>query len=666
MVALLKPQRRSLHTTITPAFVLSLVLFFLVASLAFKSTNRLIASGQLVAQANDVLSKLATASTFFERAKNEQASYLQTGQAVHRTAMQNDMSQAMESLHDAVALTSDNPEQQQTAVQLASLVTAEFTRIRKSSDARTTGESAPTVDSADADLGIIRDLFEQMRAEESFLLRERTLRVNSDIQSRNWAFGWMAGAVLLAVALSYALVLEYEAHCRKSEADLQAAKAAAESASHFKSTFLASMSHEIRTPMTAIIGFADLLLRPNLTDDHRAEYVQTVRRNGAHLLNIVNDILDLSKIEAGKMEVEKINCSPVQIVDDVVTLLRLRATEKAIALDVQYIGPCPETIQSDPTRLRQILTNLVGNALKFTERGSIRLFVQLAPSADGISRLQFRITDTGAGMTPEQTKSLFQPFKQAEASTTRKFGGTGLGLMISKQFAQMLGGDVTVASQPGAGSTFVVEVTTGPLDAVRLLEKPLEAVAKAPAPVAAASTLPRFSGRVLLAEDGLTNQQLICLYLREAGAEVSIADNGKIACDMVESAAKSGTPFHLVLMDMEMPEMDGVQATRHLRDNGYKLPIVALTANAMSADRDQCMTAGCNAFVTKPIDWPRLLDLTAGYLKNIDIRNSRSDDPHLARVLQTFRAELETVEQNLHIAMENNDSATADSTTCLS
>ena len=487
-----------------------------------------------------------------------------------------------------------------------------------------------------------------MRAEESFLLRERTAHASSEIQSRNYAFGGMAGAVLLAIALSYCLVLEYEKHCTHSEKQLQKAKEAAESASQFKSTFLASMSHEIRTPMTAIIGFADLLMRQNLTDNERIDYVQTVRRNGSHLLNIINDILDLSKIEAGKMEVEKITCPPAQIVEDVVGLLKPRATEKAIAFDVQYVGPCPETIQSDPTRLRQILTNLVGNALKFTERGSIRMFVQLAASNDGVSRLQFRITDTGAGMTPEQAKNLFQAFQQADVSTTRKYGGTGLGLTISKQFAQMLGGDITVASQPGAGSTFVVEVATGPLDAVRLIDKPKEEIRRAPEPVTPGA-LPKFSGRVLLAEDGLTNQQLISLYLKEQGAEVTLAENGRIACEKVEAAAKAGTPFHLILMDMEMPEMDGVEATRHLRNHGHKLPIVALTANAMSADRDQCMTAGCNSFATKPIDWPRLLEIVAGYLKNIDITGSRQDDPHLARVLQTFMAELETVEKNLRL-----------------
>ncbi len=662
MVSLLKAQRRSLHATITPAFGLCLVLFFLVASLAYKNTTRLVASQQKVAQTNEVLSMLATAATFVERAESEQQLYLSTAATEHATAMTTDMAQATESLRAIRALTADTPTQQQNIIQLESLVATRFAEMRKAADIQgnnaadipvpvtSENEAAPPVE-----MSSIRDSFEQARAEESFLLRDRTAHAAQDYQNRIWSFVWMGAAVVLGMILSYALVWEFEHHCRKIERDLSNAKQAAESASQFKSSFLASMSHEIRTPMTAIIGFADLLLRPNLSEENRHQYIDTVRRNGAHLLSIVNDILDLSKIEAGKMEVEKISCQPVRIVEDVVTLLGPKATEKAVALDVQYIGPCPETIQSDPTRLRQILTNLIANAIKFTERGTIRMFVQLAPSTDGVSRLQFRITDTGVGMTPEQIKALFTPFKQADISTSRKFGGTGLGLTIAKQFAQMLGGDITVASQSGAGSTFTVEVATGPLDAVRLIDRPQEA-AKKPVPVTeVAAPDIRFTGRVLLAEDGLTNQQLISLYLKEAGAEVTIAENGKIAVEKVIAAAKAGHPFHLVLMDMEMPEMDGCEATRALRNSGYKIPVVALTANAMSADRDLCMSSGCNAFATKPIDWPRLLDLVAGYLRNKDVTGSKPNDPHLAMVLETFMKELELVENNLRKALEISD-----------
>ena len=659
MVTFLKPRRRSLHMTITPAFSLSLVLFGLVALLAYKSSNRLIAGEERVAEANEVLARLATASTYLERAEMEAASFVLAGDSPHRQRMTVDAKEAQDGLHGLRDLIADNPTQQDSLTRLETLVKAESDRLAKAIERR--GENGDTAvvlatDQATQNMKTIRDLFEQMRSEETFLLHQRTAKAQAEAGNRIWAFGGMAVAVLLGMALSYALVLEFESHVRRGEKDLQEAKLAAETANQTKSTFLASMSHEIRTPMTAIIGFADLLLRPNLSDHDRLRYVDTVRRQGQHLLSLVNDILDLSKIEAGKMEVEKIACPPIQVINDVINLLRPRATEKQVSLDAQYVGPCPELIKSDPTRLRQILTNLVANAIKFTDRGSIRLFVQLAPSADGVSRLQFRITDTGAGMSPDQVKALFQPFKQADKSTTRKYGGTGLGLVIAKQFAQMLGGDVSVASQLGAGSTFVVEIATGPLEGTRLIERPQDQPrAKIDPPKEVVGSSSRFSGRILLAEDSLTNQQLISLYLKEAGAEVSVAENGRVACDMVNAAAKSRLPFHLVLMDMEMPEMDGCEATKQLRNDGHKLPIIALTANAMSADRDQCLTSGCNAFATKPIDWPRVLDLIGGYLRNKDVSQSRPEDPHLAIVLKTFMVELEQVEKNLRAAVAAND-----------
>jgi CheY-like chemotaxis protein len=374
-------------------------------------------------------------------------------------------------------------------------------------------------------------------------------------------------------------------------------------------------------------------------------------------LDIVNDILDLSKIEAGKTDIESIDCSPVRIVDDVVSLLKVTSSEKNVALDVQYIGPCPQTIRTDPTRLRQILTNLVANAVKFTDRdGAVRVAIQLSIEP-AKTKLQFRVTDSGVGMTPEQIAKLFQPFAQADVSTKRRFGGTGLGLTISRQFAQMLGGDITVASQPGVGSAFTVEVDTGPLNAVRILENPREAPAAERLPQRE-EPLPapqRLNGRILLAEDSLTNQELIGLHLTEAGAEVATADNGKIACEMVASAAKAGKPFHVVLMDMEMPEMDGCEAAVQLRNKGFKLPIIALTANAMSADRDHCMTSGCNAFVTKPIEWPKLLELLASNLRNKEALESKNYDPHLARVMQIFMKEVEQSSRQLKIALESND-----------
>ena len=272
-----------------------------------------------------------------------------------------------------------------------------------------------------------------------------------------------------------------------------------------------------------------------------------------------------------------------------IELLQPKAIERGNKLESEYAGPCPETIRTDPTRLRQILTNLAANALKFTERGMVKISVQMGLAKEGKPRIQFNVIDTGIGMTSEQLKSLFEPFTQANVAHARNFGGTGLGLTISKQFAQLLGGDISVTSQAGAGSTFTVEVDAGELGAVRMLDNPRESLRQVQEQPTARDE-PRFSGRILLAEDEPTNQEVICLYLREAGAEVSVADNGRVACEMVAAAAKAGMPFHLVVMDMGMPEMDGCQATLALRNAGQKMPIIALTGNALSSDRDHCLS----------------------------------------------------------------------------
>jgi PAS domain S-box-containing protein len=384
---------------------------------------------------------------------------------------------------------------------------------------------------------------------------------------------------------------------------------AAESATRAKSEFLANMSHEIRTPMTAIVGYADILAE-GLENPEHLEAVNTIRRNGAYLLEIINGILDLSKIEAGKLQVERIACAPGTVLAEAASLMRVRADAKGLALKLEYAGACPETISTDPARLRQILINLIGNAIKFTTAGEVRVVVRLVDGDSSQPRLACDIVDTGIGMTSEQVERLFQPFSQADGSTSRKFGGTGLGLVISKRLAEMLGGDIRVTSAPGQGSTFTLTVDTGPLSGVALLAQPGEAVA-APSPVPPRGPRPSLKCRILLAEDGPDNQRLIAFLLKKAGAEVALAENGQIACDKALAARDRDTPFDVILMDMQMPVMDGYEAARRLREKGYSGPIVALTAHAMADDRQRCLEAGCNDYATKPIDRDQLIGMMA-------------------------------------------------------
>jgi PAS domain S-box-containing protein len=404
---------------------------------------------------------------------------------------------------------------------------------------------------------------------------------------------------------------------------LQKANLVAEVAARAKSEFLANMSHEIRTPMTAILGYADVLWEemiccpvcPNYTEcqrrDASREAVSTIQRNGEHLLGLINGILDLSKIEAGKLEIEPTRCSPVQLLAEVVSLMRGQAATKHLELQTDLAGLLPETILTDPLRLRQVLVNLVGNAIKFTDRGEVRLAIRLI-SDSAPARLQFEVTDTGIGMSEEQVGKLFQPFSQVDSSSTRKFSGTGLGLCISKRLAEALGGTIEVRSAPNKGSTFSVTIDPGPLEGIRMIRNTQEHViepVEQTTPVAPGKIV--LHGRILLAEDGPDNQRLICLLLRKAGAEVTVVENGQLAVERASVAWEQGQPFDIILMDMQMPVMDGYTATRQLRAQGYTGPIVALTAHAMVEDCQKCLDAGCDDFRAKPIDRQELLATVA-------------------------------------------------------
>ncbi len=430
--------------------------------------------------------------------------------------------------------------------------------------------------------------------------------------------GWGGGLVSLAMAVLVFVMGTSRARAvalaEEMTVDLTRQRDLAEAAARAKSEFLANMSHEIRTPMTAILGYTQLLADEGDLEQappHRREFIGTIRRNGEHLLALINDILDLSKIEAGKMTVERIATDPGAMLSEVEALMRVKARDKGLTLDVVRETALPATIRTDPVRLKQVLVNLVGNAIKFTETGGVTIRAGLDRHAAGGPVLRVEVADTGIGMTPEQLSRLFGAFEQADASTTRRFGGTGLGLRISKSLIEALGGEITVRSVPGAGSVFELTVATGDLTGVDMIEAPERSHGGNPVPVVReAASRPLEGMRVWLAEDGPDNQRLISYVLTKAGAEVRVFDHGRAAWEaMAPGGVAAGSPCDVLLTDMQMPEMDGYSLARALRAAGWSGPIVALTAHAMSGDAQRCLDAGCDAYASKPIDRAALIRL---------------------------------------------------------
>lgn len=398
-------------------------------------------------------------------------------------------------------------------------------------------------------------------------------------------------------------------HLEKNDEDLKEALDKSNQANISKSDFLANMSHEIRTPMTAILGFSDLLRDSDLNEADKDSHIITIQQNGKYLMAIINDILDISKIETGKMKVEKIKCDIMQITHDIMSLVQSRAHGKNLSFNLEFSGKIPETIYSDPTRLRQILINLTGNAIKFTEIGGIRLIVRFNDHQGNGDTVQFEVIDTGIGLTPEQIKGLFQSFNQADTSTTRKYGGTGLGLAISKHLAKMLGGDIRIESTPEQGSSFITTIATGDLTGIKFIESNQKypmAIEEEKETTKQDNKKPLSDLTILLAEDGPDNQKLISFHLKRAGAKVTIVDDGMAAYVAAINATAQNKMFDVILMDMQMPVLDGYEATRKLRKNQYNGPIIALTAHAMSGDREKCINAGCSEYATKPINPKKL------------------------------------------------------------
>jgi len=440
----------------------------------------------------------------------------------------------------------------------------------------TTVTAVPASDGNSYDaLFVAEDITERKRSEEA------SIRAKKEVEEANHK---------LEQALDHANILT-----RKAKV-----------ANNAKSEFLANMSHEIRTPMNGIMGMLTLALNKEREEKIR-EYLTIAKTCADNLLNLINDILDISKVEAGKLAIEIIDCNVDEILSVINSSMRPLALEKGISFDVVLMTDVPEQIKTDPTRLNQCLVNLLGNAVKFTGTGGVSVKLSLEEMGDK-SFVRFDVVDTGIGIPVDQQKSIFDKFMQADSSTTRKYGGTGLGLAITKQLTELLGGDLTLTSEPGKGSTFSMIIPAN-IDTASATMISNDKWCKKEQIVESSDEVNNVAGKILVVEDDFANQQVILGMLEETNLQAETANNGIEAVNKVTCGS-----YDLIFMDIQMPNMNGYDATKIIREKGYKMPIIALTAYAMKGDEQKCLNVGCDAYLSKPVDAEKLFDTISKFL----------------------------------------------------
>ncbi|RZA25670.1 MAG: response regulator [Proteobacteria bacterium] len=591
--------------------ILILLMIVVFAYLPIRIMHNTSSVGNSVARSHEVRKEIRDVSDAVRSVVYEHRNYIYTGEPEIQQRRNQEIARLLSEIEDLEILLTDNPIQLQKLEELRKIVGTHFLSSFMQEEPAKASVKSRTVGLKIVDQDrIIAPLFaviQELDRNEIALLKVRQSKLEMTVRNDSWISIAMGVACLMLLCGLYT-VYRLDAREKNRHAEvLRLANIEVEKANRMKSEFLAKMSHEIRTPLAAIIGFADLLSIPDLKEEERLRNVDVIRRNGRALGQIIDDILDLSKVEAGKISIEHIEFDLSELLGDIFLLFSRKAQDKGIQFSIESTTSVPSRLVSDPTRIRQILINMVSNSLKFTHQGSLRVIFQWEPEAtnqfprNGL--LTFSIMDTGVGISDVHHERLFQPFSQAEDSTARQFGGTGLGLVLSRQLAKLLGGNVELKwSELGKGSCF--QVTIKAVDSAESTQSVphflLNQSRSSPLEDEIVLTLDGI--RILLAEDAPDNQLLITHILESSGAEVEVVGNGR---DAVDHALAGG--YHLVLMDVQMPILSGHEASQELRARGYCGPIVALTAHAMVEERQRSHDLGYDDYLTKPIDSLKLI-----------------------------------------------------------
>jgi signal transduction histidine kinase/AmiR/NasT family two-component response regulator len=613
-------EMKSVVWGLTSAFIVTATL----TTIAWRTTNQLTIENQWIAHSQEQIARLERLLSTVQSAQTRSRGYIISGKSWYLETYREMVQSSNAQLNELMAQPGLDADGASELADLRSAIATEADCLEAAvKDYQSQGLSSPQlaglVDSSREMMEEVRAILSSRMNHENGSLDRRLQEASGTARSKNIAFGALTALELVLLILSYAMMVRLVNRHRKAQAaheqagaDLRRAKEAADAANRSKSDVLANVSHEIRIPMTAIQGYCELLLaqREHLTAD-QAKWLETIEASGDRLLRIINDILDLSKVEAGKIEIQPSNCAIRDLVSAVIRLFEQQLLAKGLVLDVIYSPDVPEVIVTDGERVHQILTNLIGNAVKFTPSGGISIRISSEPR-----KVRFDVVDTGIGIAIEQIERLFQPFEQPDARVARTFGGSGLGLAISRKLARLLGGDLRCRSTPGVSTTFSLVIEAGPAD---LLAQPA-----ATASAASATVAPQFCAgkRILVAEDSPELRQLIATCLAVAGATLTTVEDGRKAVEEALRARNANAPYDVIVMDINMPLLDGLSATKALRTEGYQGAIIAVSASAMKTDQERAIAAGCDGFVSKPMRQHELLRAIAEHIASASQRNS--------------------------------------------